>query len=290
MEGRGGYYDQFGAIRDVMQNHLMQVLSLVAMEQPRDLTDDSIRDAKVNVLKCIKPLSIDKVVTGQYVANGDKPGYLDDDTVSKESVTETFAQFVIWIDNDRWRGVPFICKAGKALDERRAEVRVQFKQPADSLYKDAPGNELVMRIQPNEAIWMRVNAKKPGLSSFDNLVHAELDLTYGTRFDLTDALPDAYTRLIMDVLRGDHSLFVRADELEEAWRIVTPVLHSIANDRVKPIKYVRGTRGPEAADEQSAQYYSRIAPGLYSWPSSPKSAKTTVPPTAVGAVVEGKEE
>jgi len=275
VEGRGGYYDQFGAIRDVMQNHLLQVLSLVAMEQPKSLTDDAIRDAKVAVLKQIKSLTMDRVVTGQYIKNGDKPGYLDDKTVNKESVTETFCQFVTTINNSRWKGVPFICKAGKALDERRAEVRVQFRQPQDSVYPDSPGNELVLRIQPNEAIWMRVNAKKPGLSSFNELVHAELDLTYQQRFDLQDKLPDAYTRLILDALRGDHSLFVRTDELAEAWRIFTPILHQIVKDRIKPIPYVRGTRGPEEADKMGALAGYLRPPKEYTWPYTKVESKSS---------------
>lgn len=253
VEGRGGYYDEFGAIRDVMQNHLTQVLSLVAMEPPKDLSDDAVRDAKVAVLKCIKPLTMDRMVTGQYIKNGDKPGYLEDETVPNDSVTETFCQFVTYINNSRWKDVPFICKAGKALDERRAEVRIQFKQPKGSLYAGQPGNELVLRIQPNEAIWMRVNAKKPGLSSFHELVHAELDLTYQQRFDLKGKLPDAYTRLILDALRGDHSLFVRTDELAEAWRIFTPALHQIVKDKIKPLPYPRGSRGPAEADQMSAE-------------------------------------
>jgi len=271
VEGRGGYYDQFGAIRDVMQNHLTQVLSLVAMEPPKGLSDDDIRDAKVNVLKCIEPLSMDRVVTGQYITNGEAPGYLEDDTVPKESVTETFCQFVTHINNKRWKGVPFICKAGKALDERRAEVRVQFKQPANSLYAGQPGNELVLRIQPDEAIWLRVNGKKPGLSSFKELVRAELDLTYQQRFDLKEKLPDAYTRLILDALRGDHSLFVRTDELEQAWRIFTPILHQIVKDKIKPLPYKRGSRGPAEADSMSAKFGYMVPASVgYQWPAAKK--------------------
>jgi len=265
VEGRGGYYDTSGCIRDVIQNHLLQVLSLVAMEEPKSLGAEHIRDAKVALLKNIKaPSGKDEVVVGQYTKSDDLPGYLDDETVPTDSNTETFCQMVLYIDNDRWRGVPFICKAGKALDERRAEIRMQFRQPADSLYPDAHGNELVMRIQPNEAMWLRVNAKTPGLSSIRNLVGTELDLSYQQRFDLANALPGAYTRLILDVLKGQHALFVRADELMEAWRVVNEVITAVSKGTLKTQPYVRGSRGPKAADEISNKYWKRQIG--YNWP------------------------
>merc|ERR1719273_2870368 len=224
VDGRGGYYDKSGCIRDVIQNHLLQVLSLVAMEQPKSLSAEHIRDAKVNVLKKIKPPKVEDVILGQYTKNETQPGFLDDETVPNDSTTETFCQMLLFVDNERWKGVPFICKAGKALDERRGEIRIQFHQPKGSIYPSAPGNELVIRIQPDEAMWLRVNAKTPGLANVSNLIGTELDLTYQQRFDLSEALPGAYTRLILDVMRGYHSLFVRADELQEAWRIVDPLL------------------------------------------------------------------
>lgn len=265
VDGRGGYYDKSGCIRDVIQNHLLQVLSLVAMEQPKSLSAEHIRDAKVNVLKKIKPPKLEDVVLGQYIKNDTKPGFLEDETVPNDSNTETFCQMVLWINNDRWKGVPFICKAGKALDERRAEIRLQFKQAKGSLYPNATGNELVMRIQPDEAVWLRVNAKTPGLSNINNLIGTELDLTYQQRFALAESLPGAYTRLILDVLRGDHSLFVRKDELTEAWSIVTPLLKDIEGGKIKPAPYVRGGRGPDAADEMTNKYWGEHDK-TYSWP------------------------
>jgi len=272
VEGRGGYYDSSGCIRDVIQNHLLQVLSLVAMEQPKSLGAEHIRDAKVAVLKDIKaPSAMDEVVIGQYTKSEDLPGYLDDETVPNDSNTETYCQMVLYIDNDRWRGVPFICKAGKALDERRAEIRMQFQQPADSLYPGAHGNELVMRIQPDEALWLRVNAKTPGLSSIRNLIGTELDLSYQQRFDLTSALPSAYTRLILDVLKGQHALFVRADELMEAWRLVNEVITAVSDGTLKAQPYVRGSRGPQEADVISNKYWSRQK--SYDWPMSQVNGK-----------------
>lgn len=192
--GRGGYFDRYGILRDIMQNHLMQVLSLVAMEPPvrvagiADGQDSAqfIRDAKVNVLRSISTLTMDDVVIGQYTAD-DKgnEGYLQDRTVPEDSLTPTFAQAVLRINTPRWEGVPFIMKAGKALDERKAEVRIQFKDaPAGSFMfsgQAVPRNELVFRLQPDEAVYMKVNVKKPGL--FSNITQSELDLTYSSRFD-----------------------------------------------------------------------------------------------------------
>jgi len=256
VDGRGGYYDISGCIRDVVQNHLLQVLSLVAMEQPKSLEAEDIRNAKVAVLKFVRtPTEDDDVVVGQYIKSDTQPGYLEDDTVPVDSNTETFAQMVLYIDNDRWRGVPFICKAGKALDERRGEVILQFRQQADSLYPTKLNNELVIRIQPDEGIGLRVNVKTPGLFSVNHIVGTELMLSYKQKFQLQKPLPGAYTRLILDVLRGEHGLFVRADELIEAWRVVDRVVEAVGKRRLKVQPYVRGSRGPEAAEMIASKYW-----------------------------------
>ena len=170
--GRGGYFDSSGIIRDILQNHLMQVLSLVAMEPPIKVAGSSasshIRDAKVNVLKCIEPITLDDVVLGQYTSGSsqdgtENPGYRDDPTVPKDSNCPTFCQAVVRIQNSRWEGVPFIMKAGKALDNRKAEIRIQFKEAAASSFLFdggfCPSNELVIRLQPNEAIYLKTNIK-----------------------------------------------------------------------------------------------------------------------------------
>jgi len=243
-EGRGGYFDEYGIIRDVMQNHLTQVLALVAMESPNSLSAEDVRDEKVKLLKACKPITLEDIVVGQY------KGYKEEDEkVAKDSITPTFATAVVHIPTPRWEGVPFILKCGKGLNERKAEIRVQFK-PVPGIYNQAERNELVFRIQPNEAVYYKVNTKKPGLS--EDIGMSELDLTYKERFEVR--LPDAYERLIYDVIRGDHNLFVREDELDAAWKIFTPLLHHLIDDKVKPVEYKFGSRGPEESDKLMSKY------------------------------------
>eukprot|EP01102_Stenamoeba_stenopodia_P016098 TRINITY_DN5583_c0_g1_i1.p1 TRINITY_DN5583_c0_g1~~TRINITY_DN5583_c0_g1_i1.p1 ORF type:complete len:533 (-),score=168.03 TRINITY_DN5583_c0_g1_i1:96-1694(-) len=254
-EGRGGYFDEFGIIRDVMQNHLMQIFALIGMEHPISLSSEHVRDEKVKLLRCVPPIELDDVVIGQYTKSedGKKPSYLDDQGVPKDSTTPTFALAVLHVNNERWNGVPFILKCGKALNERKAEIRIQFHEPCNGLYPslEKARNELVLRVQPNEAIYLKFLSKKPGLSS--DLEQSELDLTYKSRFGITE-LPDAYERLIYDVVRGDHNLFVRDDELDAAWRIFTPLLHKLEKEKIKPELYAFGTRGPQTADDLAQQY------------------------------------
>jgi len=248
VEGRGGYYDEAGIIRDMMQNHLMQILTIVAMESPVTMSADDIQDEKVKVLRAIKAITMDNLVIGQYTADAQKKnvGYTEDPTVSKDSLSPTFAMAAMTIDNPRWSGVPFILKSGKGLNERKAEIRIQFKNVPGSLFHDEAVNELVFRVQPNEAIYLKMLTKSPGLS--EALEQTELNLTYNSRFNL-GILPDAYERLILDILYGDHHLFVRSDELEYAWAIFTPCLHKIDQEKIKPVPYPFGTRGPVEADE-----------------------------------------
>jgi glucose-6-phosphate 1-dehydrogenase len=243
-KGRGGYFDEFGIIRDVMQNHLLQLMCLTAMEKPPTNTPEDIRNEKVKVLRSIKPLELSDVVLGQYEGdpNGEgeaKEGYLDDPTVPNDSKTPTYAVAALRINNERWDGVPFILKCGKALNERKAEIRIQFKDVPGNIFSGKVSrNELVIRVQPDEAMYTKVLTKKPGMH-FDPL-ETELDLTYKLRYkDIY--LPDAYERLILDVFNGSQMHFVRSDELAEAWRIFTPLLHKIEGDKVSPIKYLFGT-------------------------------------------------
>ena len=155
---------------------------------------------------------------------------------------------VLWIDNDRWHGTPFILKCGKALNERKADIRIQFSPPGNRLFSDTSPNEVVLRVQPDEAVYLKVTTKQPGLEGGSR--HTELDLSYKKRFgDEAKALPDAYERLILDVLRGDHNLFVRADELVAAWKIFTPVLHELEEHKVRPVIYDYQSRGPQEADD-----------------------------------------
>lgn len=267
-QGRGGYFDEFGIIRDVMQNHLLQILSLVAMEKPATCHPDDIRNEKVKVLKSIAPLCMDDVVLGQYIGNPNGPdedsrmGYLDDPTVPKGSVTPTYALAVLKINNERWEGVPFILRCGKALNERKAEVRIQYQDVPGDIFDGKPKrNELVIRVQPGEALYVKMMTKSPGIT-FD-MEETEMDLTYGHRYKDVK-LPDAYERLILDVFCGSQMHFVRSDELSEAWRIFTPLLHHIEGAKPEPIKYVYGSRGPKEADrkcdENNFKYY-----GSYKW-------------------------
>eukprot|EP01098_Paradermamoeba_levis_P001700 TRINITY_DN11960_c0_g1_i1.p1 TRINITY_DN11960_c0_g1~~TRINITY_DN11960_c0_g1_i1.p1 ORF type:complete len:537 (-),score=147.35 TRINITY_DN11960_c0_g1_i1:218-1828(-) len=251
-QGRGGYFDQFGIIRDVMQNHLTQILALVAMEPPVSLSAEDIRDEKVKLLRCIEPVTMDDITIGQYLGKGKEPGYLDDPTVPKGSKTPTYAMAALHVNNARWQGTPFILKCGKALNERKAEIRIQFRCPPFNIYQDfcAP-NELVIRVQPDEAIYLKMVTKKPGLTN--ELELSELDLTYKSRFEFK-SLPDAYERLILDVVRGDHNLFVRADELEEAWKIFTPILHQLEKEKTEPEMYEFGSRSTPKSDELLKRY------------------------------------
>lgn len=250
--GRGGYYDEFGVIRDIMQNHITQVLCLTAMERPCTKSADDIRDEKVKVLKCIEPLTLNDIILGQYVGNpeldGDgKYGYLDDETVPKGSKTPTFAVAAVKIKNERWDGVPFILKCGKGLDQKRGEIRIQFKDVAGDLFDGkSVRNELVIRVQPNEAVYCKMMTKKPGTAI--DPVQTELDLTYKARYEDVE-LPDAYVRLVWDVFYGSQLNFVRSDELAEAWRIFTPILHQSEKEGIEPFKYKFGSRGPAEADD-----------------------------------------
>ncbi|KAH9262050.1 glucose-6-phosphate dehydrogenase [Batrachochytrium salamandrivorans] len=242
-EGRGGYFDEFGIIRDIMQNHLLQILTIVAMEKPASLSAEDVRDEKVKVLRAIQPLTVDDMILGQYTksADGREPGYLDDPTVPQGSVTPTFAAGAFYIKNERWEGVPFILKCGKALDEQKTEIRIQFKDVANNLYSDIARNELVIRVQPREAVYMKFMNKQPGLGNAATV--SELDMTYNKRYSEIK-IPDAYESLILDALKGDKSNFVRDDELDAAWKIFTPVLHAIEEGKMKPEPYTFGTRGP----------------------------------------------
>ncbi|GKB15887.1 glucose-6-phosphate 1-dehydrogenase, cytoplasmic isoform [Tanacetum coccineum] len=245
-DGRGGYFDQYGIIRDIIQNHLLQVLCLVAMEKPVSLKPEHVRDEKVKVLQSVLPVEDSEVVLGQY------EGYTEDPTVPDNSNTPTFATLILRIHNERWEGVPFIIKAGKALNSRKAEIRVQFKDVPGDIYKcrllgkTQGRNEFVIRLQPSEAMYMKLTVKEPGLEM--KTVQSELDLSYGQRYQKT-IIPEAYERLILDTIRGDQQHFVRRDELKAAWEIFTPLLHKIDRGEMKSLPYKPGSRGPEEADK-----------------------------------------
>lgn len=266
-EGRGGYFDNYGIIRDVIQNHLTQILALVGMEKPRSLAAEHIRDEKVAVLRLIAPVTLADCVLGQYTASpdGKVPGYLDDPTVKKGSRTPTFAMVRLFIDSDRWAGVPFILKAGKAVDDNHVSIRIQFKDERQPYGKATTRNELVIRAQPDEAMYLKVTSKNPGLShDLTDTLNTELDLTYRHRYDVR--LPDAYESLIYEAITGNSTNFVRKDELDAAWRIFTPLLHEIESGELQPIPYAAGSRGPEESDKLVADSgYKRTL--RYNWSS-----------------------
>ncbi|GAA6033856.1 hypothetical protein JCM8097_000372 [Rhodosporidiobolus ruineniae] len=264
-EGRGGYFDEFGIIRDVMQNHLLQVLSILTMDRPVSFSAEDIRDEKVKVLRYIPSIKPEDVLLGQYVASGDKPGYKDDETVPKDSICPTFAAAVVHINSPRWEGVPFILKAGKALNEQKTEIRIQYKDVTQGIFAEITRNELVIRVQPGEAVYLKMNSKAPGLAM--RTVPTEMDLTYKRRFsDLK--IPEAYEALILDAFKGDHSNFVRDDELDIAWKIFTPLLHHIDEKRPQPEPYEYGSRGPAGLADFTAKAGYIRADAPYSWPQT----------------------
>ncbi|KAI9027535.1 glucose-6-phosphate dehydrogenase [Phycomyces nitens] len=263
-EGRGGYFDEYGIIRDVMQNHLLQLMSVLAMERPIRRDADAIRDEKVKLLRSVKPIKMEDCLLGQYVAADGKPGYLDDETVPKGSLCPTYAALVFFINNERWDNVPFIMRAGKAMETSKVEVRIQFKALPGNLFEGAPHNELVIRIQPNEAIYIKFNNKTPGLS--DDFLLTELDLTYKKRYTNLQ-IPDAYESLLLDAMRGDRANFVRDDELRASWEIFTPLLHRIEKEKIAPEKYPYGSRGPACLSKFMSRHGVIHTPHVqYQWP------------------------
>ncbi|KAK9108531.1 hypothetical protein Syun_024542 [Stephania yunnanensis] len=263
-EGRGGYFDNYGIIRDIMQNHLLQILALFAMETPVSLDAEDIRNEKVKVLRSMKPLQLENVVIGQYkshVKGGvTYPAYTDDKTVPKGSLTPTFAAAALFINNARWDGVPFLMKAGKALHTKRAEIRVQFRHVPGNLYSrsfgtdlDRATNELVIRVQPDEAIYLKINNKVPGLGM--RLDRSNLNLHYAARY--AKEIPDAYERLLLDAIEGERRLFIRSDELDAAWSLFTPLLKELEEKKIVPEFYPYGSRGPVGAHYLAARHNVR---------------------------------
>ena len=251
--GRAGYFDDFGIIRDVMQNHLLQMLALTAMEPPRQLDANHIRDEKVRVLKAVAPVALEDLVTGQYAAAehgvGGRPAYRAEPGVPATSRTETYGAAVLKIENDRWRGVPFFVDCGTALDGKLAEIRLRFHENAVKIFgvKDPhlPPNEIVIRVQPDEAIFLRIITKVPGLET--KFAPKDLNLRYRAEFD--GVIPEAYESLLLDVIKGDKSLFIRADELAASWDVLDGALHEIAATKREPEPYAYGSAGPRGRNK-----------------------------------------
>ena len=245
--GRAGYFDGVGTLRDMIQNHLTQLFTLAAMEPPVRLDADGIRTEKIKVLRSTRTARRDGVVLGQYTAGGGKEGYLEHDGVAGGSATETFAAVRLHVDNWRWQGVPFVLRTGKRMPERLTEIAVVFRKPPVALFRRAgeertvpTPNVLRIRLQPDEGFRLSFEVKAPG-DGF-GVTTQELDFRYEEAFG---RLPDAYETLLRDIAKGDPTLFVHADEAEQAWRLYETLLD--ADDReVHP--YASGTWGPDAAD------------------------------------------
>ncbi|HXU85882.1 MAG TPA: glucose-6-phosphate dehydrogenase [Verrucomicrobiae bacterium] len=262
VENRGAFYEETGASRDFLQNHLLQLMSLVAMEPPATFDADALRDEKVKVIRAIGEMTPDQmksdVVRGQYgpgwVAAKPVQGYRSEPEVDPESETETYIAARFEVDDWRWSGVPFYLRTGKRLPKRATEIAIQFKEVPHRLFResgsDPDPNLLAIRIQPDEGIMLRFGAKVPGLGI--DVRSVTMDFTYGSAFTVDS--PDAYETLILDALLGDASLFTRADEVEGAWARVTPIIDTWMDEGAPDFpNYEAGTWGPDTADELLAR-------------------------------------
>jgi glucose-6-phosphate 1-dehydrogenase len=257
VEGRGAYYEETGVVRDMIQNHVFQVTSLIAMEPPASLSANSVRDEKVKAMMAVRAIAPERVnevaVRGQYGAGyvlGDKVvGYREEPGVNPESSTETYAALKLYFDNWRWAGVPFYIRSGKRLPRRVTEIAIQFKDVPHRLFTETDSplepNVLVVRIQPNEGITLRFGAKLPGQATRIRWVN--MDFRYGSSFGVEP--PEAYERLLLDCMLGDSTLYARRDMTERGWEIVTPLLDAWAEPAKDFPNYAAGTPGPNSANE-----------------------------------------
>ncbi|RUO43398.1 glucose-6-phosphate dehydrogenase [Idiomarina aquatica] len=264
VEGRWSYYDDAGQLRDMVQNHLLQVLSLIAMEPPSRLDAESIRDEKLKVLKSLRPInhsnSQQLTVRGQYTSGfaGDKkvPGYLDEPNARENSSTETFVALKAHIDNWRWAGVPFYLRTGKRMPEKRSEVVITFKKQPHNIFHetlpDLPPNKLIIRLQPDEGVEVQMLNKIPGLGKRMQLKATTLDLSFDETFK-KKRIADAYERLLLEVMHGNQYLFVHRQEVEHAWDWVDSIIAAWETTEATPKPYPAGSWGPVAAVSLLAQ-------------------------------------
>jgi glucose-6-phosphate 1-dehydrogenase len=255
VEGRGSYYEEAGALRDMVQNHLLQLLCLIAMEPPVTFDAGPVRDEKNKVMEAIRPIDparVDEVaVRGQYaggfVGGRPVPAYRDEKGVARTSRTETFAALKLYVDNWRWAGVPFVLRTGKRLPKRASEIVIRFHRTPHMIFRRSPEgvepNLLVIRIQPDEGIALTVRAKTPGPDF--KLASVTMDFRYGEVF--ASHPPEAYERLLLDAINGDPTLYARGDWVEQAWKMLTPILDTWAASG-EPAPYEAGTWGPAPAD------------------------------------------
>jgi glucose-6-phosphate 1-dehydrogenase len=255
VSGRVGYYEQAGAIRDMIQNHLLQLLCVVGMEAPKKIDAAEIRNKKLAVLKAIRPFAktttARNIIRAQYtkgkVKNVPQVGYREEEHVAPGSVTETYFAGKFFIDNQRWYGVPFYLRTGKCLSKQTSVIVVQFKNTPQKIFKsDCNPNRLIISIQPDNEISLWFESKVPGLEM--KLKNVEMDFTY--RESYAEQLPEAYEALLLDAMEGDASLFMRNDQVETAWKIVMPIINNWKKQKKADLKfYAAGTDGPKAADD-----------------------------------------
>lgn len=257
VEGRGGYYDTAGVLRDMIQNHVFQVTSLIAMEPPISLSATAVRDEKIKAMQAVRAVPPDHVnefaVRGQYtagaVAGKPVPGYREEKDVRPNSQTDTFAAVKLYFDNWRWADVPFYLRSGKRMPKRVTEIAIQFRKAPLQLFKSAEQeiepNVLVIRVQPDEGITLRIGAKVPG--QVTRIRWVNMDFRYGASFGVQS--PEAYERLLLDCILGDSTLYARRDMTERGWEIVMPILDAWQNSKEEIPKYEAGSWGPDEADE-----------------------------------------
>ena len=252
VEHRARFYDGIGVLRDMFQNHLLQLVSLVGMEPPVSFEATALRNEKVKVLSSIQPIKKESV--SRRTALGQYMGYRDEQGVKPDSRTPTYAALKLQIDNWRWQGVPFYLRSGKCLREKLSQVTIEFKKPPHLLFPSTEGeltpNMLVLYLQPDEGIHWRFEAKVP--DSVAQLRSVDMEFHYADAFGKTN-LPDAYERLLLDVLNGDASLFTRADEVETAWALIDPIIEAWESQKKTPALYEPGSWGPKEANELLAK-------------------------------------
>jgi glucose-6-phosphate 1-dehydrogenase len=254
IEGRAGFYERAGAIRDIFQNHLLQLLALTAMEPPIDFTADAVRNEKVKVLRAMRTPAPDSVVRGQYgrgwIEGEEVPGYREEPGVDPRSQTETYIAAKLYVDNWRWADTPFYVRAGKRLARRETTIAIQFQRAPHPPFEAIAGdglrpNILLIHVQPDEGVSLAIGAKVPGAGMSIRTVH--MDFLYGGAF--REGVPEAYERLILDAMLGDATLFTREDEVEEQWKLVDAIVGAWGRDRIAFPDYPAGAWGPPAADE-----------------------------------------
>ena len=249
VSGRGEYYDSSGDMRDMIQNHLMQLLCLTAMEPPTRFEPNAVRDEKVKVIKALQPVRSMDVVRGQYSARDGKDGYRDH-AGNADSLTECFVALKVNVGNWRWASAPFYLRTGKKLRARSSEIAIMFRDPPHMIFQDSEwprGNALIIRLNPNEGITLHNTIKDPGPGGF-RLTDVSLDMAFASALGDLEKPQDAYERLIMDVVRGDQTLFMRGDEVEAAWSWIDPIIATWEDARDVPLPYEPGGSGPEMAD------------------------------------------